>query len=186
MSMTTAKFTLEEYERMGERGVFEGIQRKRMELIRGEIVEMTPIGPLHNHEVDYLMRWSFSCVGNQPIHIRVQGSLRIAELVSEPEPDILWLREADYRQQHPGPEDVLLLIEVANASLADDRGEKLALYAEAGIADYWIVNCVDKQIEVYREPEGNAYKSKQVFRGKEAASPLVLASAKLTAAELFA
>lgn len=185
MSMTTAKFTLEEYERMGERGVFDGIQRKRVELIRGEIIEMTPIGPLHNHEVAYLTRWSFGVIGEQAIDVHVQSSLRIEELVSEPEPDLMWLRRDDYRQRHPTPEDVLLLIEVANASLADDRGEKLALYAEAGIAEYWIVNCVDEQIEVNREPEGNGYKSKQVFRGDEVASPLVLASAKLTAGELF-
>lgn len=185
MSISSAKFTLEHYEHMIACGAFAGEHQKRVELINGEIVEMLPIGPMHNGEVNLLVRWSSRALVDESIILQVQGPIRIPESDSEPEPDIAWLKERDYRKQHAGPDEVLLLIEVAGSSLAVDQGEKLAVYAQAGIPDYWIVNLVEQQIEVYREPEGNGYKSKQVFRGDEVASPLVHGSAKLTAGELF-
>jgi len=104
---------------------------------------------------------------------------------SEPEPDLIWVIQGDYSQRHPEPHEVALLVEVAESSLETDRGTKLGIYAEAGIGDYWIVNLIDRQIEVYRNPVGRDYQEKQAYRGDTLLSPLALPTATLQASVLF-
>lgn len=182
---TVANFTLDQYERMVEAGAFDGRFRQRVEFIRGEIREMNPIGSYHAQVLNDLTDWSYEVAPRKEIAIRVQTTLRIPALNSAPEPDLLWVRRRNYSRQHPEPDDVLLLVEVADSSLAEDRGEKLILYAEAGITDYWVVNLVDHTIEVYRQPRGTTYLSHDVVASGGEVRPLCLSQASLGADYLF-
>jgi Uma2 family endonuclease len=183
---TVANFTLEQYERMVEAGAFDGRLRQHVEFIRGEIREMNPIGSYHAQVLGDLTDWSYEVTPRNQIAIRVQTTLRIPLCNSAPEPDLIWVRRRDYSQKHPEPADVLLLVEVADTSLAEDRGEKRELYAEASIADYWIVNLIDQTIEVYRQPAGNTYQYSGVFLPGDAVSPLALPNATFAVCDLFA
>jgi Uma2 family endonuclease len=182
---TVARFSLEQYEHMVEAGAFEGEFRKRLELIRGEIVEMTPIGTGHSNCVTLVTDWSYEVAPRDQIMVRSQNPIRLPINDSEPEPDVVWVHRKNYSKTHPGPEDILLVIEVAESSLDGDRGNKLATYAEAGIADYWIVNLIDEQIEVYRKPIGRSYEEKAIFQGDAAIHPLALPTANLLPSRLF-
>ena len=183
---TPAKFTLDHYEHMIAVGAFDEPYNISAELLHGEIIMMSPMGPSHSNDIDFLAKWSFGVTANHPIRIRIQNPIRLPSDSSEPEPDICWVREQDYSQEHPNSEDVLLIIEVAESSLAIDRGPKLVAYAEAEIADYWIVNLIDKQIEVYRHPLNQAYQEKSIYRDDQKVSPLALPEAQFSLSRLFA
>lgn len=114
-----------------------------------------------------------------------QGPVRIPVSDSEPEPDLVWVAQGNYFKRHPEPHEVLLLVEVAETSLAVDRGVKLGVYAEAGLADYWIVNLIDQQIEVYRNPAGREYQDSFIVRGDSSVSSLALPAATLQPSRLF-
>jgi Uma2 family endonuclease len=184
MSVVT-RFTLEQYELMAEAGVFDGKHRQRVELIRGEIRQMTPIGIRHGAVVDRLARLSFELLPADRAKIRIQGMLSLPAVESAPEPDVLWLAPRDYSHRHPLPEDVLLLIEVAESSLAQDIGEKARLYAEAGITDYWVVNLPEDSVEVFREPGPAGYQTRQTRRGDEEIRPLAFDHVVITPSMLF-
>ena len=184
MSVVT-RFTLEQYELMAEAGVFDGKHRQRVELIRGEIRQMPPIGIRHGAVVDRLGRLSMELLPSDRALVRIRGMLTAPALESAPEPDILWLAPGDYFERHPVPEDVLLVIEVAESSLRGDTGEKARLYAEAGIADYWVVNVLDDCVEIFREPEPGGYQSRQTRRGDEQIRPLAFAELVITPSMLF-
>jgi Uma2 family endonuclease len=183
---TVANFTLEQYERMVEAGAFDGRLRQHVEFIRGEIREMNPIGSYHAQVLGDLTDWSYEVTPRNQIAIRVQTTLRIPLCNSAPEPDLIWVRRRNYSQKHPEPADVLLVIEVADTSLAEDRGEKRELYAAASINDYWIVNLIDQTIEVYRQPAGNIYHWSRVFSPGDIVTPLGLPNANFPVSNLFA
>jgi Uma2 family endonuclease len=124
---------------------------------------MSPIGPSHEVVVDRLAKWSFLNLPLDRVCVRIQNSIGIPALDSAPEPDVAWVNERDYSKGRPKGEDVPLIVEVAESSLAYDRGEKARLYAAAGIAEYWIVNLIDKQIEVRRQPDYGRYRDLTVF-----------------------
>lgn len=176
---TIAKLSLAEYERIVAAGIFDGSSRRRVELIRGELHEMNPIGPDHSEVVDRLIRWSTRHTPEHTIRVRVQEPLAFAEVDSEPEPDIVWAREQNYSVGHPKAADVLLVIEVVASSLERDRTEKLDLYAEVGIQEYWIVNLVDHTIEAYRDPASARYRTFRTFAANEIAHPLAVPGAGL-------
>jgi Uma2 family endonuclease len=160
-------FSVAEFERMGEAGVF--TKDARLELIEGEIIEMSPIGSRHAACVNFLNRFLNRTVGDIAL-ISTQNPIRLDDF-SEPEPDLALLRLRDdfYRDAHPVPADVLLIIEVAETTLAYDREIKVPLYAKAGVAETWIVNLTEEQIEVYAEPAGGTYQTVFNFRrGEEA------------------
>jgi Uma2 family endonuclease len=182
---TTANFSLEHYEHMVDVGVFAGEFSKRVELLRGEICQMNPIGFNHSQIVTLLTDWSYDVVPRDRMVIRVQNPIRIPLNASEPEPDLVWVRKQASPDNHPDPEGVLLLVEVADASLATDRAEKLSIYAEAGVADYWIVNRIDEQIEVYRRPRGSRYEEASIHRGDAEIRPLALPAAALQPSRIF-
>jgi Uma2 family endonuclease len=118
---TILKLTAEEYDSMIEKGAFDRLQR-RIELIRGELREMNPAGPVHEDYIDYLNRWSVSSTEASECVVRVQSSIDLDD--SRPEPDIAWLKSGRYAQRRPQAADVLLIIEVADSSLPDDFGER--------------------------------------------------------------
>ena len=183
---TTARITVEQYDEMIRQGCFEPSEEHHVELIYGEISPMmSPINPPHDDTVDLLNEWSFACLPRGTIRVRVQGSFGIPLLDSVPQPDIAWLKPGHYRTQRPLPEDVLLVIEVADSSLAKDRGIKAKLYAEAGIPDYWIVNLRDRTIEVHRDPQGSSYRSLEIRRIGEEVRPLAFPDVALSVSTLF-
>ena len=161
MSVEIAKrlFNVQEYERMVETGILS--EDDRVELIGGEILEMSPIGSRHAACVKRLNKLLAARVGASAI-LSVQDPVVLDDL-SEPEPDVVLLRPSPdfYEQGHPRPSDVLLLIEVSDTTLKFDRQIKMPLYARAGIEELWVVNLQDDEVEVYAQPSGGAY---QLFR----------------------
>lgn len=169
MSLQIARhfFTVAEFERMGEAGIF--TKDSRLELIEGEIVEMSPIGSRHAACVKFLSRFLNKVIGNKAL-VSTQDPIQLDDY-SEPQPDVALLRLRDdfYRHAHPRPEDVLLIIEVADTTVDYDRLVKVPLYAKAGIKEVWLVNLPAEQIEIYAEPSGGAYQiTRQIKRGEEA------------------
>jgi Uma2 family endonuclease len=149
--------TVAEYHRMGEVGIL--TEDDRVELIEGELVAMSPIGSLHAGTTNTLNRRLIQIVGDRGI-VAVGNPVQLDDL-SEPQPDftVLKPREDDYRRATPRPDDVLLIIEVADSSLAYDRNVKRSLYARHGIPEFWIVNLVAGEVEVCRGPHGEQYNS---------------------------
>ena len=174
-------FTVEEYHRMGEAGLFE---EQRVELLEGKIIDMSPIQAKHARIVKWLNRLLHARLSDRYI-ISVQDPIRLDEL-NEPEPDlaVLRFRTDFYGESHPRPEDVLLLIEVADTSLDKDRQVKLPLYARAGIPEVWIVNLPGQQLECYTGPTGDGYARRTDYRaGDRPDHPLL---GKLEVARIFA
>ncbi len=170
---------------MIERGVFDERKRRRLEFIRGEIREMTPIGSLHEVVVDRLTEWSIRRLPEGKAWVRVQNSIGLPELESAPEPDLAWVARRDYSQGRPTAEAVLLVIEVAESGLAYDCGEKADLYAAAGIADYWVVNLLKRSVEVRRNPASGHYRDLTTYAGDDEARPLAMAEATLRPSMLW-
>ncbi len=149
--------TVGEYHRMGEVGILH--EDDRVELIEGELIAMSPIGSAHSGAVNALTRLLVRVVGDRGV-VGVQNPVRLDDL-SEPQPDfsVLKPRDDDYRRATPRPHEVLLIIEVADSSLAYDRGVKRSLYARHGIPEFWIVNLGAGEVEVYRLPQSGQYTS---------------------------
>ena len=129
--------------------------------------------------VDQLNRWSVKNVPEDKILVRIQNSIGIPELESAPEPDVAWVVERDYSQGRPTAADVLLIIEVADSSLAYDTGEKAALYAAAGVADYWVIDIPHRSIEVRRDPAAGRYRTLNTYAGNDEIHPLAAAEVAL-------
>jgi Uma2 family endonuclease len=135
--------------------------------------------------VTLVTEWSFEVAPLDRIMIRTQNPIRIPANNSEPEPDVVWVNRKEY-SRHPEPGDVLLIVEVAESSLEYDRGEKkLGVYSHAGIPEYWIMNLIDDQIEVYRKPSGRAYQEQSVYRGDAAIHPLALSTVTMQPSRIF-
>ena len=160
------RLDVDRFHRMIAAGVFS--DGDRVELIDGELRDMTPIGPAHGGGVDYLNMLLASRLADKAI-VRVQGALVLDE-DTELYPDLSVLKPRDdwYRKGNPMPADVLLLIEVADSSLAGDLGAKMEKYARAGIPRYWVMDVANQTLHDYREPErfGRRYrKQQQVSKG---------------------
>ena len=181
---TTLHLSLAEYDSMVHVGAFDRIERK-VELIRGELIEMNPAGPIHDDLITYLTTWSARSFDPQLTTITSQTGLNLPEQVSRPEPDLLWLRKDRYRQSHPTASDVQLAIEVAYSSLAYDLEQKRLLYAEAGIVEYWIVDAMASCIHVFNKPEQGDYGIRQIFKSGETLAPQIAPDAKLHLQDLF-
>ena len=158
----------------------------RVELIDGELIPMTPIGPEHAACVDTLNRL---LVGRTPtdIVVRIQNPVQMGpdlELYS----DLALLRPNTdrYRHRTPGPQDVLLVIEVADTSLDRDRSEKLPRYARAGIPEVWVVDLPSQEILVYRRPSADQYQDSSIMSRTTQLSPSLLPDMTLTGQEIFA
>ena len=150
ISIAPRTWTRAEYRRLGELGVFDN---DRVELFRGEIVQMSPQDPLHSGAVENLSSLLFAVLGGRKT-IRIQLPFHAPDN-SEPEPDAAVLNREyalQCRQGKTHPERAELIVEVARTSLEYDRLEKSSLYAQAGVPEYWIVNLVDMLVETYSEP----------------------------------
>jgi Uma2 family endonuclease len=171
---TVTHLTIAEYDRMIAAGAFDPRERNRVELIRGELREMSPIGSEHEVIVDYLAEWSIRTLPKGTAWVRVQNSIGIPILDSAPEPDLAWVARRDYRRARPTPKDVLLVIEVSESTLRFDLGEKADLYATAGISDYWVVDLTKRCIVVHRDPADGRYCSVRTYRESDEVCPLLV------------
>ncbi len=150
MITTTRRFTLDEYHRLIDIGFFH--EDERIELIRGELVQMVAKGTAHTTCCSNLLEELPKLVANKA-KLRCQDPITLL-LGSEPEPDFAIVKTTDdnYLSGHPQPRDILLVIEIADSSIDYDQDVKIPLYAEAGISDYWIFNLPDRYLETYSEP----------------------------------
>ena len=152
---TRRRFTVDEYYGMAEAGILH--EDDRVELIEGDIIAMAPIGNRHTACVKRLNRLFGEQLGRQVL-VSVQDPIRLSRR-SEPQPDIVLLRPRDdfYAAGHPGPADVLLIVEVVDTSLPYDR-RKLRLYARAGVPCVWLAILSTRRVEVHREPSTDGYR----------------------------
>ena len=180
----TLPITTEQFETLVNAGAF-AESNGQIELIHGRIVRMNPQGPEQSDPIDFLSEWSFENVQRR-YTVRIEKPLRIPEHHSSPEPDIAWVTRRRYQQQHPGPADVHLLIEVSQSSSTFDRTEKRQLYAEAKIVEYWQVDIPSRIVTVHRQPQGEQFRFVQSFDESQTIRPLCLPAAELVIASLFA
>ena len=163
------RFTVVEYYAMADAGILS--EYDRVELLDGDLITMPPIGDWHAASVKLFNNTILPCLEGRAI-MAVQDPVRLDEH-SEPQPDIMLLQWRDdfYRNAHPAPGDVMLLIEVADSSVEFDRTVKLAAYARAGIPEVWIVARAERRIEAYTEPAGNEYATVRYFGPGETVAP---------------
>lgn len=154
--VTRHRISVADYYRMGEAGIFP--PGARVELIEGEVIDMAPIGSTHAGEVTFLSTALHNGIGDRAI-VSVQNPVRMGtDTESEPDITVLKVRQDFYRASHPGPSDVLLIVEVADSSLAYDRDVKLPLYARHGIPEVWLVDLQNRLMSSYRDPAGELYR----------------------------
>jgi Uma2 family endonuclease len=176
-------FTVTEYYLMAEAGIL--MEDDRVELIEGVVVEMGPIGPRHAAcvtKTSGLLR----AILTGGLAVSAQNPVRLNDH-SEPQPDVAVLRARDdlYAAQHPGPESIFLLIEVADASLMYDRNTKLPLYARWGIGEIWLVDLVGNVVDVYSSPEGNVFTRTQRYQRGSTVASVVLPQIQIAASEIL-
>ena len=183
VALRTRRFTADEYQRMGQVGILS--RDDRVELIDGEILAMSPIGTRHSAIVDRATKVFAARVGERAI-VRIQGATRL-DLYTEPQPDVLLLRPRDdfYASAHPGPPDVLLLVEVADSSLAYDRDVKAYVYARSGVPEYWLLDVNDRVLIRHRSPEGGTYRDVERLDSRARLSPVLLPDCAIEIAELI-
>ncbi len=161
VAVRTRRFSVAEYRKMVQAGILK--EDDRVELIEGEIIEMVPIGPRHAVCVDRLSQ-AFHRLLLDRVSVRTQGPISLSPY-SEPQPDLALCRPplTRYEESHPGPEDLFLVIEVADTTREHDCTRKIPLYARAGIREAWLVDLSAQAIEVYRMPEPDGYGNVRSF-----------------------
>jgi Uma2 family endonuclease len=182
--LRTHRFTVDEYHRLGEAGIFH--EDDRVELIDGQIVQMSPIGIAHAACVKRLNTLFSPLAAKQVVTPGIQDPLVLAEH-DEPQPDVTVLRyRADgYSTRHPGPADTLLVIEVADTSVQYDRSTKIPQYARAAIPEAWLVNLPADGIEVYRTPRDGRYTEVTTVSRGDTLTPLALPGVELSVDEIL-
>lgn len=163
------RFTVDEYYRMAEAGIL--TEDDRVELLEGEVLQMPPIGSHHAGCVGRIDRIFQQLLGNRAI-VWVQNPVRL-DAYNEPQPDVALLRLRDdfYTTGHPGPGDVLLIVEVAETTASYDRSLKVPLYARFGIPEVWLVDLNAETVEVYRGPSAGGYQDVRPLGRSETLSP---------------
>jgi Uma2 family endonuclease len=164
------RFTREEVDRLAETGVFAG---QRYELIDGDLVDKMGQNPPHVSAIQLLLKWLASIF--EVDLIRVQHPMEAAPGDRErslPEPDLAVLRERkiEHRSRHPRGDEMLLAIEVSDTTVAFDRSRKAALYARAGVPEYWVLDLSRRMLVVHREPDGIQYRQTFLYAPEEAVS----------------
>lgn len=177
------RFTRADYQRMAKVGIL--AEDDRVELLNGEITVMSPIGSQHSAVVRFLISFFSAHVGERAL-VDVQNPLALDD-ENEPQPDLMILRPRDdyYRSGHPEAKDVILLIEVTESSLDVDRGEKLRLYAQAGIHEYWVVDLKRRVLIVHLDPKDEEYTAVQQHEGDARVAPRTLPDVELVIGPLF-
>ncbi|NJO18081.1 MAG: Uma2 family endonuclease [Thioploca sp.] len=150
------KLQITQFHQMRVAGIFRS--EDRIELLEGELIDMPPIGPAHSGKTNQLSRLLLQAVGNTAI-VSVQNPVMLSE-DSESQPDlaILRWREDFYATTHPQPQDILLIVEIADTTASVDRTYKIPLYAQYNIPEVWLLDLQKRQLEIYRQPEADHYR----------------------------
>ena len=179
---STYKFTAEDFYRLYENGLFDS--KDRIELLNGDIIIMHAIGFRHGQALTNLTS-IFGEQARRRFKISPQNPVEL-ERYSAPQPDLAlvpWSRGNSKR--HPAPDEVFLIIEVADTSLRYDREEKLRAYASTGIREFWLLNLQDDILEIYRQPEGPAYREQLTIPADGTASPLAFPDVTIALADIL-
>ncbi len=158
--ITLAKWSVDDYHAMIEAGI---LSDRPVELLAGEIVEMSPEGPLHRYTLTESVKYLRSVLEDKA---EVQEAHPITLSDSEPEPDITIIQSPNsrYKTRHPYPEDIYWLIEIANTTLTRDLTLKQRIYANNNIREYWVVNLVKTEITVFTQPLNDSYQQQQIYK----------------------
>ncbi|MGK7876229.1 MAG: Uma2 family endonuclease [Xenococcaceae cyanobacterium] len=177
------KFTVQQYHQMADTGIL--TENERVELIQGEIIQMSPIGTRHAAYVRRLIKL-FSQKLSDRVLVDVQNPVELDD-TSEPQPDVALLepREDFYESAHPQSQDIFLLIEVADTTVAYDREIKIPLYAEDNIAEVWLVDINEQCVEVYREPTLDGYQNVQKLQRDQSLSLQAFPDLEITVNEVL-
>ncbi|KYC37472.1 hypothetical protein WA1_42815 [Scytonema hofmannii PCC 7110] len=161
MTLTTAKWTIEDYHRMIAAGILE---KRHVELLNGEIVEMAPEGESHAYSSDEAGEYLMYLLGERA-KVRQAKPITLLQSNSEPEPDIAVVQRLgrDYRQHHPYPENIFWLIEYSDSSLNKDLEDKNKIYSSVGIPEYWVINLRTMELIMFRVPTDKGYQSKETL-----------------------
>ena len=153
---------------------------ERVELIRGELIQMSPIGTRHGAVVDAANRMMVRLAGDNAI-VRIQGTVELDELCA-PQPDLAILRPREdfYVRKHPASPDIFLIIEVADSSLEYDTTVKKQLYAILGIREYWVADLQNNRLLVYLEPHEDSYKTTREFHRGDTIAPQLLPGCRIS------
>jgi Uma2 family endonuclease len=183
ISLNLRLWTVADYHRMAETGILD--EDERVELLEGKIIWMSAKGTAHRSAVgrtDYLLK---NRLANRA-WVSTQDPIQLNQR-SEPEPDVavVQIDPLDYADHHPTPSEVYLIIEVADSSLKFDCETKAKAYAQAGIADYWVLDVVDRQLYVFREPNEEGYQSKVILGEDARISPLQFADLQIVVLEML-
>jgi Uma2 family endonuclease len=156
---TLAKWSVDDYHSMVEAGI---LRDRHVELLRGEIVEMSPETPIHYTTAKRATKYLEELLSGQA-DVRFNGSITLSD--SEPEPDIAIVRlpESLYGDRHPTPQDIFWIVEVAKTSLTKDLDLKATIYASAGVQEYWVLDLSARRIIVFRHPQDGTYTEENTF-----------------------
>ncbi len=178
----TYKFTVEEYHKLADAGLFG--EDDHIELLNGELIVMHAIGKRHAQAVTNLTM-DFADHARKRFMVSPRNPVWLDEM-SEPEPDIVlvpWRRKAG--ESHPTPNDVFLIVEIADSSLRYDRGDKMRAYARVGIREFWIFNLEDNVMEIFRQPVGDHYADTSRVGAGDTISPLAFPDARIVLDEII-
>lgn len=162
------RFSMDQFQGMARAGIL--AENARIELIDGDLIDMAPVGSRHGSVVALLTRWFVQQGGD--VVVWSQSTIDLSPF-SAPQPDIAILapQTRAYRDALPDAEDVLLVVEVAESSLRYDRLVKAELYARHGIREFWLMNLPERMLEIHRDPEIGAYRTRSILSGDDTASP---------------
>ncbi len=183
LSTNLKYWTVQDYYRMSDLGILDS--NERTELIAGQIVIMTAKGTAHVITLQLLANNIQAQLGTTAL-IRTQDPIRLDNF-SEPEPDLAIVKGTilDYTQQHPVPDDIYLVIEVADSTLKQDCQVKDKLYARSSIAEYWVVDINNRQVHIFRDPTSTGYTSQLILTETHSISPLAFPEIVLSIASIL-
>jgi Uma2 family endonuclease len=179
LSPTPYRFSFEEYHKLGEAGIFQA--EDRVELLDGEISVMSPHGIRHAMAVSWITESLVAQARRR--YLLTPGNPVWLHEHSEPRPDMMLIPRVRNRERHSRPEDVFLLAEVSDTSLAYDRGRKLSAYAQTGVREYWIVKLEDDRVEVSRQPSEGKYPIALTFAASQTIHPLAFPDVAVAVAD---
>ena len=176
------RFTVDEFARMGEAGIF--TEDDRVELIDGEILEMTPVGPSHAWIVNRLTELFMTQLGSSA-YVSIRNPIRLGR-DTEPQPDLVVARRSGaYARRHPEPGDVLLVVEAADSSLRHDRLEKIPRYGRAGVPETWLVDVAAGAVTAYTDPGPGGYAAERVLRPGDVLAATGVPALRVPVAAIF-
>jgi Uma2 family endonuclease len=177
-------WTVQEYHLMSDLGILD--PNERTELIAGQIVIMTAKGTPHVLTLRILANVLENALGDKSVFVSTQDPIRLDNF-SEPEPDLAIVKGTilDYAEHHPVPEDIYLVIEVADSTLKQDCEVKDKLYGRSKIAEYWVIDINNRQVRIFRDPTLTGYGSQLILTETHSVSPLAFPEIVLSIASIL-